>query len=142
MDSRAVIICVFFNILAVRVMISRAQDNEETGKKEAEKIDCDGIYLTYTFISRTKEYPYLKNVTTQPWAFKSAATITNAGLYPLKNWKIFIGFQNDELLVSATNAIITDAPSSGLEWDDSLWLPSDGFEDIRRDSQSFDSDSG
>lgn len=99
------IIYIVFNVLAVRVTI-RAQEN---GTKEGAKIDCNGIYLTYTFVSRTKEYPYLRNVTAQPWAFKSTATITNAGLYPLKNWKMFIGFQNNELLVSASNAVIADA---------------------------------
>ncbi|KAH6773799.1 COBRA-like protein 10 precursor [Perilla frutescens var. frutescens] len=92
--------------------VIRAQDYEGDaggGKPKAEKIDCNGIYLTYTFISRTKEYPHLKNVTAQPWAFKSTATITNTGLNEVKNWKIFIGFQNREILVSASNAVVVDA---------------------------------
>lgn len=98
------ILIVLFNTVAVDVI--RAQDYDSGAKKEAEKIDCNGIYLTYAFVSRTKEYPFLKNVTAQPWAFKSTATITNAGLIELKNWKIFIGFHNHEILVSAANAVI------------------------------------
>lgn len=98
------ILIVLFNIDVIR-----AQDYESGGKKELEKIDCNGIYLTYAFVSRTKEYPNLKNVTAQPWAFKSTATITNTGLLELKNWKIFIGFHNHEILVSAANAVVVDA---------------------------------
>ncbi|KAG8385709.1 hypothetical protein BUALT_Bualt03G0073400 [Buddleja alternifolia] len=45
----------------------------------------------------------------QPWAFKSMATILNAGMYKLKSWKIFIGFQNQEILVSASNAVTVDS---------------------------------
>lgn len=68
--------------------------------------DCNGIFLSYVFISRTKELPHVKNATAQAWAFKATATVLNAGIYELKNWKMFIGFQNRELLVSATNAVL------------------------------------
>ncbi|KAL3519512.1 hypothetical protein ACH5RR_017661 [Cinchona calisaya] len=57
-------------------------------------------------VSRTKEYPYLKNATSQLWSFKSTATILNAGMNMLSNWKMFIGFQNQEILGSATNAVL------------------------------------
>lgn len=93
------IFCFFFNL-------ATAQDPPVNTTQELEKIDCNGVYITYTFISRTKEFPFLKNVTAQPWAFKSAATITNAGLVEIKNWKIFVGFQNHEILVSAGGAVV------------------------------------
>ncbi|KAF6162950.1 hypothetical protein GIB67_021099 [Kingdonia uniflora] len=70
--------------------------------------NCNGIYVSYTFISRVKEYPHVKNVTAQAWAFKSIATVLNAGAVELKAWKIFIGFEHKELLVSASGAVIMD----------------------------------
>ncbi|XP_050231728.1 COBRA-like protein 10 [Mercurialis annua] len=70
---------------------------------------CNGIFVSYQFLSRTKEYPRLKNVSAQPWAFKSVATILNTGIVELEAWKLFIGFQNREILVSATNAVLMDS---------------------------------
>ncbi|KAK2968135.1 hypothetical protein RJ640_001157 [Escallonia rubra] len=60
------------------------------------------------FMSREKEYPYVKNATAQAWAFKSTATIMNTGINELKEWKMFIGFQHQELLVSPSNAVLVD----------------------------------
>ncbi|XP_073313615.1 COBRA-like protein 10 [Primulina huaijiensis] len=93
----------FFLVYAVR-----AQDYDDDNKPPPEQSNCNGIFLTYTFVSRTREYPYIKNASAQPWAFKSMATILNAGMDDLKGWKIFIGFQNREILVSASNAILED----------------------------------
>ncbi|KAF3451683.1 hypothetical protein FNV43_RR07779 [Rhamnella rubrinervis] len=70
--------------------------------------NCNGIFLSYDFISRTKEFPHVKNATAQSWAFKSTATILNTGIYELKAWKMFIGFQHDEILVSASGAVLMD----------------------------------
>ncbi|XP_041993794.1 COBRA-like protein 10 [Salvia splendens] len=108
MGTTMVFLYILLSTLAVEVVRAQEVPIYSSGTKPLPKIDCNGIFLTYAFESRVKEYPYLKNVTAQPWAFKSTATITNAGLYELKNWKIFIGFQNDEILVSASNAVITD----------------------------------
>ncbi|KAK9268432.1 hypothetical protein L1049_000182 [Liquidambar formosana] len=73
-----------------------------------ESDNCDGIFLSYTFISRQKEYPHVKNSTAQSWAFKAMATVLNAGLHELKAWKIFVGFQHEEILVAASGAVIVD----------------------------------
>lgn len=103
---KMVILYIFLNIFIVHV--SRAQDYGSDNNGEAdpppEAKDCNGIYITYNFMSRTREYPHLKNTTAQPWAFKSMVTIP-AGLYELKNWEIFVDFQNKEILVSASNAV-------------------------------------
>ncbi|KAK9121882.1 hypothetical protein Syun_019499 [Stephania yunnanensis] len=69
---------------------------------------CNGIFLSYNFISRAKELPHLKNATAQSWAFKSVATVLNAGSEELKAWKMFIGFHHDEILVSASGAVVMD----------------------------------
>lgn len=71
-----------------------------------EEENCDGIFVSYTFISRQKEFPHVKNASAQAWAFKAMATVLNAGTFELKAWKIFIGFQHDEILVSAGGAVV------------------------------------
>ncbi|XP_059669593.1 COBRA-like protein 10 [Cornus florida] len=73
-----------------------------------EQENCNGIFLSYNFESREKEYPLVKNVSAQAWKFKSTATIVNAGADELKAWKMFIGFQHDEILVSATGVSVVD----------------------------------
>lgn len=96
------------SILTVKVIRGQNGNDKAEGTLPREAADCNGIFITYTFVSRTREYPFLKNVTAQPWAFKSILGVLNTGLYQLKNWKIFVGFQNNEILVSATNAVIVD----------------------------------
>ncbi|XP_010240909.1 PREDICTED: COBRA-like protein 10 [Nelumbo nucifera] len=101
---------VFFFIPYI-VYLGGAQDYDDEEKPAAPppgQEKCNGIFLSYVFISREKEYPRVKNVTAQAWAFKSIATVLNAGTEELKAWKIFIGFQHDEILVSVSGAIIVD----------------------------------
>ncbi|KAG6393792.1 hypothetical protein SASPL_144364 [Salvia splendens] len=69
---------------------------------------CNGIFLSYMFEGREKEYPHVKNATAQAWAFKATAAILNAGAQELKSWKMFVGFQHDELLVAAEGAIVVN----------------------------------
>lgn len=73
-----------------------------------EQETCNGIFLSYNFILREKEYPHMKNVTAQSWAFKSTLTVVNTGSYELKSWKAFVGFQHDEIIVSADGAVVID----------------------------------
>jgi hypothetical protein len=77
--------------------------------------ECNGLFLTYSFISREKEYPRVKNASAQAWAFKSLATITNTGQNELKGWQMFVGFQHKEILVSASGAIVVDGDDFPLE---------------------------
>ncbi|XP_010267880.1 PREDICTED: COBRA-like protein 10 [Nelumbo nucifera] len=105
------LVFVFF-LFSYQLYLGGAQDYDEPEPEPAapppEQEHCNGIFLSYVFISREKEYPRVKNATAQAWAFKSMATVLNAGSYELKAWKIFIGFQHDEVLVSATGAVIVD----------------------------------
>ena len=73
-----------------------------------EQDNCDGIFVSYTFLEREKEFPHVKNASAQSWAFSSMATVLNAGAYELKSWKIYVGFQHEEILVSADGAVIVD----------------------------------
>ncbi|OVA11132.1 COBRA [Macleaya cordata] len=108
---------VVFLSISYGFSITKAQDyvfdNDKPGKGEAaapppEEQNCNGIFLSYVFISREKEFPHLKNATAQAWAFKSVATVLNAGEKELKAWKMFIGFQHQEILVSAGGAVVMD----------------------------------
>lgn len=69
---------------------------------------CDGIYISYNFLGREKEYPHVKNMSAQSWAFKAQAQLINMGITELKTWKLFIGFQHRELLVSVDGAVLMD----------------------------------
>lgn len=40
--------------------------------------------------------------------FESTLTVQNNGLEELKSWKVFVGFQHDELLVELSNAVLAD----------------------------------
>ncbi|KAI4312016.1 hypothetical protein MLD38_036874 [Melastoma candidum] len=44
---------------------------------------CNGIFISYELLSRTKEYPHVKNSTVQSWAFKSVSTVLNTGTIDL-----------------------------------------------------------
>ncbi|XP_008778537.1 COBRA-like protein 10 [Phoenix dactylifera] len=109
MPPRALLFAVFFIYFSISTGI-RAQD-ESNDAQTAEPLDadnCNGVFLTYTFITRTKEYPHVKNASAQSYAFKSTATLLNTMTEDLRAWKMFIGFQHDEILVSALGAVITD----------------------------------
>ncbi|XP_030522750.2 COBRA-like protein 10 [Rhodamnia argentea] len=91
--------------------VCRGQDYDDDTTPAApppEQEDCNGIFLMYNFIERIKEYPHVKNATAQAWAFKSQMTVLNAGLEELKAWKVFVGFQHNEVLVSASGAVSID----------------------------------
>lgn len=81
-------------------------DTPATPPPEIEK--CDGIFASYVFQGREKEYPFVKNVTAQAWSFQAMATVLNTGAQELKSWKLFIGFQHRELLVSVDGAVVVD----------------------------------
>ncbi|KAF8409520.1 hypothetical protein HHK36_005597 [Tetracentron sinense] len=99
-----------FFLISYKVLVSRAQDygDEKPAAPPPAEENCNGIFVSYLFISRLKEFPHVKNATAQAWAFKSTATVLNAGSHELQAWKIFIGFQHDEILVSASGAVIID----------------------------------
>lgn len=40
---------------------------------------CTGVFISYDFLTRTKEFPRVKKATAQPWAFNATATVLNTG---------------------------------------------------------------
>lgn len=72
---------------------------------------CNGIFLSYSFNQGTKLPPNLTVLTRQPYRFESTLSILNNGLQELKSWRVFVGFQHDEFLVSASGAVLSDGNS-------------------------------
>ncbi|CAJ1963294.1 unnamed protein product [Sphenostylis stenocarpa] len=72
---------------------------------------CNGIFVSYVYTGGERLPPNLSNVTEQPYRFESTLTVLNNGLEELKSWKVFVGFQHSEWLVSASNAVLADGTS-------------------------------
>ncbi|XP_059632778.1 COBRA-like protein 7 [Cornus florida] len=73
---------------------------------------CNEIFLSYAYTTGIKIPPTLKSdATHQPYRFESTVTILNNGLEELKSWTVFVGFQHNEYLVSASNAVLADGTS-------------------------------
>ncbi|KAJ4848240.1 COBRA-like protein 7 [Turnera subulata] len=70
---------------------------------------CNGIFISYQYTGGSQLTP--TNPTRQPYRFESTLTVQNNGDEELKSWKVFVGFQHDELLVSASNAVLADGSS-------------------------------
>lgn len=73
---------------------------------------CNGIFLSYTYTDGKAVPPILKsNPARQAYRFESSLFILNNDLEELKSWRVFVGFQHDEYLVSASNAVLADGNS-------------------------------
>lgn len=69
---------------------------------------CNGILISYSAGGGIQLPPNVSDPKQQPYRFESTLSILNNGLDELKSWKVFVGFQHNELLVSASNAILAD----------------------------------
>lgn len=72
---------------------------------------CNGVFLTYTYETGKIVPPILRNTAQQAYRFESSFSILNNDLEDLKSWRVFVGFQHDEFLVSASNAVLADGTS-------------------------------
>ncbi|EEF39327.1 COBRA-like protein 7 [Ricinus communis] len=71
---------------------------------------CNGVYLSYSY-TRGYLIPPTDDSTNQPYRFESTVKVLNNGRDELKSWRVFVGFNDNELLVSATNAVLADGTS-------------------------------
>nr|XP_043622826.1 COBRA-like protein 7 [Erigeron canadensis] len=72
---------------------------------------CNGISISYVHNSGFQIPPTVTNTADQPYSFASTLTLTNAAADRLKSWRVFVGFQHHEFLVSASNAVLADGTS-------------------------------
>lgn len=72
---------------------------------------CNGISISYTYNSGFQIPPTAAIAADQPYNFQSTLTLTNAGSTRLNSWRVFVGFQHREVLVSASNAVLVDGDS-------------------------------
>ncbi|KAH0751413.1 hypothetical protein KY285_004561 [Solanum tuberosum] len=101
--------CIVLVVFCYSIEVCNGQDygGEEVVKAAAPPAqeNCDGVFVTYAFDNREREYPFVKNVTAQAWAFTSMLTVINTGLFELKSWKVQVGFQHNEVLISTDGAV-------------------------------------
>lgn len=95
-------------ILPLILLISLPVSISQTSSNKAG--DCNGIFITYIYNSG---FPIPPNVSAtdpnnQAYNFRSNLTILNNSPDELKSWKVFVGFQHRELLVSASHAVLAD----------------------------------
>ncbi|KAL2470297.1 COBRA-like protein 7 [Abeliophyllum distichum] len=73
---------------------------------------CNGIFLSYTYKTGKIVPPTLKSdPSRQGYRFESTLLVLNNDLEELKSWRVFVGFQHDEYLVSASNVVLADGSS-------------------------------
>lgn len=95
-------------IISSRVYVCEGQEAMATALPPAAET-CNGVFISYQLMDRRKEFPRVKNVTAQSWAFNATAKVLNTGKDVVKSWKLFIGFQHDEILISADGGIPFEA---------------------------------
>ncbi|GJV50030.1 COBRA-like protein 7 [Tanacetum coccineum] len=67
---------------------------------------CNAISLSYVYNSGFQIPPASATPPDQAYNFQSTLTLTNAGTGRLNSWRVFVGFQHREILVSASNAVV------------------------------------
>lgn len=70
---------------------------------------CNGIFLSYAYTTGAQIPP--TDPANQAYRFESTLTVLNNAAEDLKSWRVFVGFQHDELLVSASGAVLSDGSS-------------------------------
>ncbi|CAI8610715.1 unnamed protein product [Vicia faba] len=92
--------CIFTFVVLATILLST------TSFTDAQT--CNGILISYAAGTGVRLPPNVTNPKKQPYRFESTLTVLNNGLDELKSWKVFVGFQHDEFLVSASGAVLAD----------------------------------
>ncbi|KAL5541906.1 hypothetical protein UlMin_009616 [Ulmus minor] len=105
-----------FNLLLLAILTttipSSLSQTADAPSPASASDSCNGIFLSYAYTGGKKLTPDLKtDRARQPYRFESTLTVLNNGLEDLKSWRVFVGFQHDEYLVSASNAVLIDGTS-------------------------------
>ncbi|XP_074320345.1 COBRA-like protein 7 [Silene latifolia] len=98
---------------------------------------CNGIYISYNYLSGQILHPIRKsNPTQQPYSFKSTLSILNNDDVELKQWRVFIGFQHKEILVSAAAAVVFNGSSFPADVSDGVVLAGFPMSDLKTGIQT------
>ncbi|XP_060178965.1 COBRA-like protein 7 [Lycium barbarum] len=91
-------------ILLISLPVSISQTSSNNAR------DCNGIFITYDYNSGFPIPPTVlaSESNNQAYNFRSTLTILNNIPDELKSWKVFVGFQHREFLVSASQAVLAD----------------------------------
>ncbi|XP_050203739.1 COBRA-like protein 7 [Mercurialis annua] len=71
---------------------------------------CNGVYLSYSYTGG-RPLPPTDDSANLPYRFESVITVLNNGRDELKSWRVFVGFNQSEILISATDAVLADGDS-------------------------------
>ncbi|KAM6541486.1 hypothetical protein CsatB_005933 [Cannabis sativa] len=83
-------------------LLSQAQPQQTPSSSK-----CNGVFLSYAYTGGRPIPPtVVDQIIDQPYRFESTLTLLNNGLDELKSWKVFLGFQHREVLVSASDSVI------------------------------------
>ncbi|KAF5199185.1 Cobra-like protein [Thalictrum thalictroides] len=104
-------IIIFFSIFLLLLDLPISISQEPAPAPIPPSSLCNGIFLSYSYTTGKQLPPHAQNPLNQGYRFESILTILNNDIDELKSWKIFVGFQHNELLVSASNAILADGTS-------------------------------
>ncbi|XP_047950063.1 COBRA-like protein 7 [Salvia hispanica] len=91
---------------------ARAQTRNPSAPPPPPSDACNGVFLSYSYSTGKIVPPILKSdPDRQGYRFESTLTVLNNDLEELKSWQVWVGFQHDEYLVSASNAVLADGNS-------------------------------
>ena len=69
---------------------------------------CNGILVSYAYTVDVRLPSNVFDPAKEPYQFESTVTVLNNDLDKLKSWEVFVGYDQDELLVSASNVLLAD----------------------------------
>lgn len=91
---------------------------------------CNGVFLSYAY-NGGRPIPPTVDPTNQPYRFESTVTLLNNGLDELKSWNLFLGFQHNEVLVSASDSILADGTSFPAQVGNGVVLAGSAVKDLK-----------
>ncbi|PON40546.1 COBRA-like protein [Parasponia andersonii] len=118
----------FFIIISVflRSTLTQPQKSQDSPPSHA----CNGVFLSYAY---TGGHPIPPTVdpANQPYRFESTATLLNNDLDELKSWKLLLGFQHNEVLVSASDSVLADGASLPAQVGNGVVLAGSAVKDLK-----------
>ncbi|VYS62869.1 unnamed protein product [Arabidopsis thaliana] len=101
------------SLLIISILLGSSQsDANTTNPSPSPPSDsdlCNGVFVSYTHTKGSKIPP--NDTANQPYRFESVITVLNHGRDELKSWRVFVKFAHREILVSASNAVLSDGSS-------------------------------